>query len=121
MDATVNFDNDVYQMNVKNVSTDVTEISVFHIDWLDLQLENETKHLLVTPKGVFFISDGGLHPVRDEEGLWGAIPMLINLDEDGDPYYYSDPRAAKEVIEYLLSCISAVCPNWNAPIPGNRR
>lgn len=112
---------DVYRVDVRDISSDVAEIEVSHIDWTDFQHEVESKHLLVTPEGAFLVTDSDLHPVRDEDGLWDCIPKLINLDEFGDPYYYSDNRAANEVIEYLKSCISAACPNWDATIPGRRQ
>lgn len=114
---------DVYRVDVRDISSDVAEIEVSHIDWNDLQHEVESKHLLVTPEGVFFIADSGLHPVRDEDGLWCCIPKLIKLDlddEDGDPYF-SDNRAAREAVEHLLNHIIEVCPNWDTPIPGRRQ
>ena len=111
---------DVYQVCEKHISKDVTEVSVIHVDWNDLQVETEGKNLLITPTGVFLITDRGLYPINEND-LWAAIPKIINLnDEDGDPYY-SDNRAAKEVIEYLKSCAIKVCPNWGTPIPGRRK
>jgi crotonobetainyl-CoA:carnitine CoA-transferase CaiB-like acyl-CoA transferase len=112
---------DVYQISTRQISNYVTEISVGHIDWLDLQLETEANHLLITPSGVFSITDGGLLSVVNEDELWVCIPKLINLDDEGGDPYYSDNRAAKEVIENLKSFIIEVCPGWSTPKPGRRK
>ena len=112
---------DVYQISTRRISNDVTEVSVIHIDWLDLQLETEANHLLITPSGVFSITASGLLSVVNEDDLWVCIPKLINLnDDEGDPYY-SDLSAAKEVIENLKSFIIEVCPSWSIPKPGRRK
>ena len=112
---------DIYQISARHISEDVTEISVGHTDWADLQIEIEAKNILIAPSGAFVISDGGLHPIIDEAGLWVAVPKIINLENEEDRNLYSDLHAAKEVIEYLKNYILEVYPNWGKPKPGRRK
>jgi hypothetical protein len=110
-----------YRVDVTNVSSDVAEIEVSHIDWNDLQAEIESPHLLVAPSGAFKITTHGLKKIDKEKDLFDFVPKLINLeDEDGNPYF-SDFRVANEVVEYLKCYILKVCPDWGKAIPGRRQ
>lgn len=111
---------DVYRVDVRDISSDVAEIEVSHIDWNDLQQEIESPHLLVAPSGVFTITNKGLLRINKEKEIFNLVPKLINLeDEDGNPYF-SDFHVANEVVEYLKGYIKKVCPDWDTPIPGRR-